>query len=165
MNFSEWNPRGGLKVSNSLISVTAQSHAELRLSVSCRDSRCPDNQSACDGQSDETPLAHVRSHDVCTLLAIRIFLCNCVLGNNMPVGCGVHLGCVIVCWPVYCDGMWHPSVPSLCICLCVCFIWNQHLFRLHVHVHSRQKKLLIREVSLWSVCVFVSVFSSLQDLW
>lgn len=43
------------KVSNSLISVTAQFHAKPRLPVSCRDSCCHDNHSGCDGQSDENP--------------------------------------------------------------------------------------------------------------
>lgn len=43
------------KVSISLINVMAQFHVELRLPLSCRDSRCHDNQSACDSQSDENP--------------------------------------------------------------------------------------------------------------
>lgn len=47
--------QGLKKVSNSLISVTAQFHAKLGLLMSWRDSCCHDNQSACEGQSDENP--------------------------------------------------------------------------------------------------------------
>lgn len=56
MNFKQQNPHGGLKsFQQTPISVTARFHAALRLPLSCRDSRCQDNQSACDSQSDENP--------------------------------------------------------------------------------------------------------------
>lgn len=40
-------------------------------------------------------------------LFVSEFVYVCMWGKSMPVGGGVHLGCVTVCWPVYRDGMWH----------------------------------------------------------
>lgn len=74
------------------------------------------------------PPAHIKSHDVCFSLTINCtYTCVCVrlcvnvcviyvtmLGKYMPASGGVHLGCVIVCRPVYGDDIWHSSVLSLC---------------------------------------------------
>ena len=55
-------------------------------------------------------------------LFVSVCVCACTLGNDTPVGCGVHLGCVIVCWPVSGDGMWHPSLLCLRLLFVLCDI-------------------------------------------
>lgn len=88
----------------------------------------------------KTP-AHVRSHDVCTSLAIR---------KNLWVSVCMHL---CVCWVTTCPlavvsilavssyadqsmvMVCDTPLSSSCVCACVffCFMWNLHGFRFYVH--------------------------------